>query len=116
MISLSDKNLNYVAKPDILYAGGKSSKFNVAVLISVIFTIALILVLIFGLIMGFLLAKCCLKPHSIKKNVPPIVTLPIYEEVKFQNHTANQNSIELESNAAYGPIQPKLISCVSACI
>lgn len=111
MMNVSDLMIS-----DILYAGGKSSKFNVVILISVIFTISLILVLIFGLIMGFLLAKCCLKPHSIKKNVPPIMTLPIYEEVKFQNHTVNQNSIELESNAAYGPIQPKLISCVSACI
>ena len=111
MMNVSDLMIS-----DILYAGGKSSKFNVVILILVIFTISLILVLIFGLIMGFLLAKCCLIPHSIKKNVPPIVTLPIYEEVKFQNHTVNQNSIELESNAAYGPIQPKLISCVRACI
>ena len=83
-------------------------KTNATIIISTSFTISLILVLIFGLLTGFLLAKCCLKPHpkfqNNKKKASQTVdpSTPIYEQVS--NHIMDQNSIELENNVAYGPI------------
>ena len=86
-------------------------KPNILTLISVTFTISLILVLMVGLLMGFLLAKCCLKPFKkSKKKVSQMVDLsaPIYEQIIYTGHIMDKNSIELEGNVAYGPIQPKL--------
>ena len=96
---------------DPLFTAGRNS--NALTLISVSFTVSLIFVLIFGLLMGFLLAKCRLNPmfkNNKKKASQTVDSLaPIYEQVIFHtDHIMDQNSIELENNMAYGPIQPNL--------
>jgi hypothetical protein len=76
---------------------------NLVLVLSVSFVICSLFILLCGLLLGILLSRCYLKRVSSKNRIksPPA---PIYEEVIIQ--TCNElNSLKLEDNVAYGPIQ-----------
>lgn len=84
----------------------ESDPLNLVLVISVSFAICSFLILLCGLLLGVLISRCYWKRASSKNKTksPPS---PIYEEVIIQ--TCNElNSLKLEDDMVYGPINIKL--------